>query len=105
MEGIEEPQTVTLSVGRQLFNERYLDRWRNDELWEIIERTNEPDPANGQPAGTVSILSRLYEIAPDGGLGAKVAVVHRYQRPDGSTLPDPKALVVDGELIRVRRSD
>lgn len=67
---------------------------------EVIESSGTPSPKAGQPPGTRSQLVSYWESV--GGSLTKVAVVHRYLRPDGtlggSGLPDPKAVLHQGVL-------
>lgn len=52
-----------------------------------------PTPLNNQQTGTLSQMWAIKKVSD----GTKIAVVHRYLYPDGtSTRPDPKFLLVDG---------
>jgi hypothetical protein len=77
-----------------------LPRIRNGELLEIIDSSGTPSPRAGQPPGTLSQRVSYWESA--GGSLTKVAVVHRYLRPDGSLgasgLPDPKRVLHRGVI-------
>ncbi len=65
-----------------------------------VRRSGHPSPpAAGEPFCTRSQILELYDTAT----GARVALVHRYLRPDvtlgASGRPDPKAVVIDGVLF------
>lgn len=58
-----------------------------------------PAPASlGEPVGTVSEMVAYLQAD-----GRRIALVHQYRRPDGtlaaSGRPDPKWLLVEGEIL------
>ena len=68
---------------------------QNTAEWVLIYE--EPAPVeSGEPDGTLSQVHEWY------GVEGKLAVIHRYKRPDGSIgasgLLDPHSLLVDGRL-------
>jgi len=86
---------------RDQFNAMALvDRAEAGELLIVLERAGPAHPKANQPPGTISRTMWYVEVV-DGQL-VKVALVHEYIRPDGtrggSGLPDPKRLVVGGEI-------
>lgn len=86
---------------RQLFNDSGLYRRAQEgELSIHLKRQSHRAP-DGEPFCTHSQI--VYYFTPEGNL---LAVVHQYQRPDGtlggSGLPDPKRLYLPGKSIAVR---
>ena len=92
------PKAVTAKVLR--------DRFNDDKVWERLasgklrseERSRRPGGSqSGQPAGTESVMTEIR--TNDGFL---VALVHQFERPDGTTtMPDPKTLMVGRELWKL----
>jgi hypothetical protein len=91
---------VTFSELRDVFNTHVLPQIRRSELLEVIASEGTPNPAAEEPPGTRS--QRVEYWGTDGGRLVKVAVIHRYLRPDGSLgasgLPDPKRVLHAGTL-------
>lgn len=85
---------------RVIFNREVLPRIARGELLEILISDGQPNPRMRQLAGTRSQLVE-YVDAHQGRL-VKVALAHRYLRPDGSLggsgQPDPKRVLHDGIL-------
>jgi hypothetical protein len=73
----------------------------------VIEVLSSEGPANPefrQPIGTRSQMIEYWESAGDHLV--KIAIAHRYVRPDGtigaSGRPDPKRVVVNGVMYKPR---
>ena len=86
---------------RALYNNGgFEEGLRTGRYTAAVRRSGHPSPpAAGEPFCTQSQILEGYDTAT----GARVALVHRYLRPDGtlgaSGRPDPKAVVVDGVLF------
>ena len=64
-----------------------------------LKSEHNPRPENVQPPGTRSEVWAIWDDRVD----SKVAVVHLYRRPDGSTTtPDPKWFAWRGEVLVVQ---
>ncbi len=95
------PQLKRVTPGelRRMFNRgRYAERADEGEFTIQTWRDGHPSPPrSGEPFCTRSQI-----LAFKDALGKRVAIVHRYLRPDGtlgaSGKPDPKELVVGGVL-------
>ena len=88
---------LSLRVLRQLFNTEVLPKIRAGQLLEVIRSQGQPNPSIGEPPGTLSQIVEYY--AASGSNLVKMAVVHRYLRPDGSLGAsglDPKRLLHEG---------
>jgi hypothetical protein len=87
---------------RRIFNEgRYFERAQSGELIPVRMRNDHPDtPLAGEPKCTHSQTWYYYTRRRE-----LVAVVHQYERPDGSIglhgRPDPKALYIGNRAIYV----
>jgi hypothetical protein len=81
---------------RAIFNAHILPRIDNGELIPTVLSDGIPSPNAGQRAGTRSQM-----VAYRDRQGRKIAIVHRYLRPDqtlgGSGKPDPK-MVLHGNV-------
>jgi hypothetical protein len=101
-----KPPTTRLSLQdlRQLFNTEVLPKIRAGELLEMVRSTGNPSPHSGEPPGTLSQIVEYWEAS--GSSLTKVAIIHRYLRPDGSLgasgLPDPKRVLHEGVLYAPR---
>jgi hypothetical protein len=100
-------QRVSPGELRRIFNKEILPRIARNELLEIIVTDREPSERAHQAAGTRSQIVEYIEAR--GGRIVKVALIHRYLRPDGSLggsgLPDPKRISHDGTVFAVRKDD
>jgi hypothetical protein len=89
---------------RELFNSAIYPRIEAGELFPFVESDGPAHPKYGQVPKTRSQIVAYYEPGKSSGsvLGAKVAVVHRYLKPDGtlgaSGRPDPKTVLFEGQL-------
>ena len=87
---------------RRMFNEgRYLQREQEGELVAYTQGNRHPSPPLAfEPYCTISQIVHYYTRSPL----KKVAVAHRYLRPDGtigaSGLTDPKAIIV-GDVLYI----
>jgi hypothetical protein len=92
---------VTVAELRELFNREILPKVSKGELIEIVRSEGTPQQRANQPAGTRSQIVEYFGSA--GGHLEKVAIVHRYLRPDGSLggsgKPDPKRILHDGIMF------
>lgn len=83
---------------RHLFNTEVLPKIRAGEFLELVRDEGQPNRRIGEPPGTLSQIVEYWTT--DGSRLVKVAIVHRYLRPDGSLgasgLPDPKRFIHDG---------
>jgi hypothetical protein len=93
-------QRTTLGDLREIFNTQVLPRIQRGELLEVVDSSGTPSLKAGQPPGTLSQRVSYWETS--GGELRKVAVIHRYLRPDGSLgasgLPDPKRVLHEGVI-------
>lgn len=86
---------------RELFNsEGILERVQRGNIVEVVTRSSHPaSPVAGEPFCTRSQTVEYYDAEWD-----FVAMAHRYLRKDGtiglSGRPDPKKVVVEGQLYR-----
>lgn len=65
-------------------------------LHRVLRLTHAPRPENRQLAGS---LSELWAVM-DQRTGSKVAIVHRYARPDGTTTrPDPNRFTHGSDIV------
>lgn len=83
---------------QKIFNsERYYERVLAGELLASTEKSAPAPTQAGQPPGTMS--ERIWYFDRDLN---RIALVHQYILPDGtigaSGRPDPKWLLVDGEI-------
>jgi hypothetical protein len=83
---------------QQLFNNGlYFEKVQRNQLLASVESSRPADPSKGQPPGTLSQMVWYFDATE------RVALVHQYLRPDGtigaSGLPDPKRLLIDGEIL------
>jgi hypothetical protein len=90
---------------RKLFNDgRYFERARAGEFRVVIVADTRASRRSGQPHGT-----RSQEIHYCDKYGRTVAILHQYRRPDGtlggSGRPDPKFLIIEGMIYRLRRGE
>ena len=89
---------------RELFNSAILPRIEAGELLAFVMEDGPAHPKYGQVPNTRSQMVAYYEPGKSGGsvLGPKVAVAHRYLKPDGtlgaSGRPDPKTILFEGRL-------
>lgn len=92
-------RAVTAWEMRRRFNEDLIwERVVANELIAVDESRRPGGSQSGQPEGTTSVLVRIFTP----GLQL-VAIVHYFERPDGTnSLPDPKYMVVDGEIWKIR---
>ena len=94
---------VTPSKLRSIFNDlRLFQMAQAGELTTRIRKESHPNPPPGnEPFCTWSQTVEYLDQA-----GHLVARVHQYLRPDGSIggsgLPDPKKLVLDGQIMGAR---
>jgi hypothetical protein len=84
-----------------------FERAERGEVLKTTIRDAEPDPSYHQPPGTRSQTIEYHDVV-DGRL-VKVAVVHQFLLPNGrinnrAERPDPKYLLVDGEIWALHRS-
>jgi hypothetical protein len=92
---------------RQMFNDgKYVERVRAGELVEQVGYDHHPCPPRvNEPFCTRSQRVQYVDLR----LGRTVAVVHQYLRADGtigaSGRPDPKSILHDGVLYRLRPHD
>lgn len=98
-------ETVSSEVICGLFNEAgYAAMVRNAILYQLIRRCRPKDPrrAPDEPSGTVSQSVEYFDRHH-----RRIAVVHRFVRPDGSIgasgLNDPKYLLHQGVLYKTPR--
>lgn len=88
---------MTSAELREIFNAEVLPRINSGELIEAVEGDGPPSRKCGEPPGTRSQIVAYRERG-----GRKVAVAHRYLRPDetlgASGLPDPKQVLHRGTL-------
>jgi hypothetical protein len=88
-------QRVSATRLRALFNAHIMPRIRNGDLIESLMSSDKPSAQARQWRGTLSQIVAYHDAA-----GRKIAIVHRYLRPDGSLggsgLPDPKMIVHSG---------
>ncbi len=85
---------ISASELRKIFNEQgYWERLNHQPYTRSVYSTHRPRHGDFEP-GTVS---QMFEFR----LGqTKVALIHQYISPDGtSTMPDPKYLLHDGEIL------
>ncbi len=86
---------------RELFNSAgILDRVQRGEIVEVVTRSSHPaSPVAGEPFCTRSQTVEYYDAE-----WVFVAMAHRYLRKDRaiglSGRPDPKKVVVEGQLYR-----
>jgi hypothetical protein len=92
---VREECPVTL---RHLFNElRIIERAELGELTVRPHGKKKPhpsDPAYQQPPTTIS---HFVEYVDD--IGRVLAMAHYYERPDRFTMPDPKWLLTETEIL------
>lgn len=86
---------------QRIFNEgRYFERLQLNELVASVEREHLAPPGAGQPPGTMSRMVWYFDLHFN-----RVALVHEYRLPDGSVgasgRPDPKRLILEGEILYV----
>lgn len=87
---------------RRIFNEgRYFERVQSGELIPRRMKNNHPErPMQGEPWCTHSQMWFYYTRRRE-----LVAVVHQYERPDGtlglSGRPDPKKLYLEDRIVYV----
>lgn len=84
---------------RRLFNTGdYELRVSRDELIALVESEHAARSGAGEPPGTLSQMVWYFDSQMN-----RVALVHRYLRPDGtiggSGRPDPKRLILDDEIL------
>lgn len=84
---------------RRIFNDgRYYERVLANELIASVEREGSPRPEAQQPPGTLSQTVWYFDLRL-----SRVALVHQYLLPDGtiggSGRPDPKRILLDGEIL------
>ncbi len=97
-----KPEPVTEDEIRRLFNEgRYVERVLTGQLLAVKEKEGHPTPPlGGEPECTHSQIWHYYTLRRE-----LVAVVHQYQRPDGtiglSGRIDPKALYMENRAVYV----
>jgi hypothetical protein len=89
---------------RQMFNELMLvERAKNGEIEEVIH-AGVPTEDKGLPDGSETQMVSYREKN-----GLELARAHRFVLPDGSIgasgKPDPKRLLKDGVLYRLRKSE
>jgi hypothetical protein len=93
---------VTEQELRALFNAVVLPRIEAGDVLEAVQTEHPANPNFGQPSGTLSQIVAYWEVK-NGKIGAKLAIAHRYLRPDGSLggsgLPDPKNVFDEGKLF------
>jgi hypothetical protein len=93
---------------RDLFNAEILPRIEAGELLETVESDGSPNPRHGEPPGTRSQIVSYWEV--EAGRLRKIALAHRYLRPDGSLggsgqrLPDPKLVRHEGKRFALQAS-
>ncbi|MBM4438323.1 MAG: hypothetical protein FJ029_14115 [Actinobacteria bacterium] len=85
---------------RDLFNASGLTERAEDGTVSVILRADRhPSP----PRGDHPVCTRSQSLEYVDANGTRLAVAHRYLRPDGtlggSGRPDPKAVLVGGELL------
>ena len=88
-----------------MFNESMLvERAKAGEIVEVVIHSGLPTPDKGLPAG-----SRTQMISYRDKSGLELARAHRFVLPDGSIgasgKPDPKRMLKDGILYRLRKSE
>jgi hypothetical protein len=94
-------QYVTKKELRALFNAIVLPQIEAGEILETIQSDGLANPEYRQPPGTRSQMVAYWAVG-GGKIGPKIALAHRYMRPDGSLggsgerLPDPKVVSHDG---------
>jgi hypothetical protein len=86
---------------RRIFNEGQYERTQSGELITILMKNNHPErPIPGEPRCRHSQMWFYYTRRRE-----LVAVVHQYQRPDGtlglSGKPDPKKLYLEDRIVYV----
>src|SRR5579862_2768849 len=84
---------VSETTMRKVFNSHILPRINSGELKPELRRENHPSP----PLANEPFSTRSQILAYRDRNGKKLAIIHRYLRPDGtiglSGKPDPKWLV------------
>lgn len=98
------PVRLTPREMRKLFEDSGIARRiRIGELLPTVERSSDAPPSSGQPLGTVSQMIWYFDTLT----WERVALVHRYQLPDGtigaSGKPDPKRIIFLGVVYIVSR--
>ena len=88
-----------------MFNESMLvERAKAGEIIEIVIHSGLPTPVKGLPAGSQTQMISYREKS-----GLEIARAYRFLLPDGSIgasgKPDPKRLLKNGTLYRLRKSE
>jgi hypothetical protein len=90
---------------RGMFNELMLvERAKTGEIEEVVIHSGIPTADKGLPDGSQTQMVSYREKS-----GVELARAHRFLLPDGSIgasgKPDPKRLLKDGILYRLRKSE
>lgn len=92
---------VCIWMPRELFNNgQYEERAEGDELVRRVTRSYSTPASGSHPRGT---MSRFYEYTDADGV--VVAKAFHHDRPIDPWRPDPKWLLVEGEILVPLHSD
>ena len=99
-------EKLSPNIIRQIFNsEEYFEKINSVEIYTCISKNSHlENPRPPDPYCTHSQILYYYSQEP-----RLVAIVHQYQRPDGSLgqsgLPDPKKVFLPERIIQLRKEE